>query len=62
MRPEFFNLKNFGGDVEFRIPAGVVNGGIKNFAKNFAVRGDSSNHHALFGCHVERSTATKCEA
>jgi hypothetical protein len=28
---------------------------MKNFAKNFAVPSDSSNHHALFGCHVERS-------
>ena len=28
---------------------------LKNFARNFAVRSDSSNHHALFGCHVQRS-------
>jgi hypothetical protein len=55
MRPEFFNLKNFGGDAEFKIPAGVVNTRIKNFAKNFGVRSRSSNHHTLFGCRFERS-------
>jgi hypothetical protein len=50
-RSEFFDLKH-SGDAECKIQADVVNAILKNFAKNFAVRSHSSNHHALFPCHV----------